>query len=168
MADRTSEQTSKVLNYVDAWITSPYFVMFMSVWSYMRHYLNLVILWSMRPGGEFATIGPYELDFSIQQYKCWISQAITFSLLACLQAVNIFWFVLIIRILVRLLWSGVRKDDRSDEEDEDELEEVHGPMTNGNTTKPRLTAIDEHTKSAETLVTARETLNGSITVKRKR
>ena len=140
----------------------------MGVWAYLRHYVNLTILYSMLPGGEFATVGPYELDFPSQQYKCWISQAITFTLLVCLQAVNVFWFVLIIRILTRILWQGVQKDERSDDEDEEEPEEVSGPMANGNVTKPRLMVIDEHAKATEINTTGLETQNGSISVKRKR
>jgi acyl-CoA-dependent ceramide synthase len=77
----------------------------------------------MRPGGEFETIGPYELNWSAQQYKCLLSQVITFGLLAMLQAVNIFWYVLIIRIALRLLFKGDRKDDRSDSEEEEDEDE---------------------------------------------
>ncbi|KAG9615852.1 hypothetical protein KCV04_g16082, partial [Aureobasidium melanogenum] len=71
---------------------------------------------------SFRTVGPYELNWETQQYKCWISQIITFSLLFALQAVNVFWFVLILRIAYRFLRSSVAKDERSDdEEDEEEI-----------------------------------------------
>ena len=33
-------------------------------------------------------IGPYELNWETEQYKCWIAQYITFGLLASLQAEN--------------------------------------------------------------------------------
>jgi acyl-CoA-dependent ceramide synthase len=113
----------------------PYFVSFVFIWGYMRHYINLRILYSLSPfaipglssilpNNEFATVGNYVLDFSTQQYKCWISQAITFPLLAALQAVNLFWYFLIWRILYRIVFTGVQKDDRSDDEEEDEDEEV--------------------------------------------
>ena len=70
---------------------------------------------------EFATVGPYNLDWDGQQYKCWISQLVTFTLLAILQAVNLFWLFLILRIAFRLVASKgeVKKDERSDDEDSD-------------------------------------------------
>ncbi|KAG9741350.1 hypothetical protein KCU75_g15912, partial [Aureobasidium melanogenum] len=101
-------------------ITGPYFGLFIGVWFYLRHYLNLHILWATLT--SFRTVGPYELNWETQQYKCWISQIITFSLLFALQAVNVFWFVLILRIAYRFLRSSVAKDERSDdEEDEEEI-----------------------------------------------
>jgi acyl-CoA-dependent ceramide synthase len=82
----------------------------------------LHILWATLT--SFRTIGPYELNWETQQYKCWISQIITFALLAALQAVNIFWFVLVLRIAWRFVRSSVAKDVRSeDEEDEEEIVE---------------------------------------------
>lgn len=145
----------------------------MGIWGYLRHYINLTILNSLIPAvigdmlntklppvivpskgfatGEFATVGPFELDWETQQYKCWISQAITFALLAILQAVNIFWFGLIIRILYRFLFRSQLKDERSDDEGEDEelaaVEDVPeekppaqavATRTNGHVTKPQV------------------------------
>jgi acyl-CoA-dependent ceramide synthase len=101
------------------WITPPYFALFIAVWAYLRHYINITILMSLLPNGQFQTVGPYDLNWDTQQYKCWISQVITFGLLAVLQAVNIFWFVLIIRILYRLLVTSEAKDERSDDEEEE-------------------------------------------------
>lgn len=72
---------------------------------------------------EFRTVGPYELNWETQQYKCWISQIITFALLFALQAVNIFWLVLILRIAYRFVVTNVAEDERSEnEEEEDEIE----------------------------------------------
>lgn len=135
-----AQQTSKVLNYLDASITPPYFVLFMGIWAYMRHFLNLRILYSLFPydlgfsrfgvpPNEFATIGRYDLTWEDQQYKCWISQAITFSLLAVLQAVNVFWFILITRILLRFVFVKALADERS--EDEDELDEKAEEIVEG-------------------------------------
>ena len=93
----------------------------MTVWIYLRHYLNLKIIWAVLT--EFRTVGPYELNFATQQYKCWISQIITFTLLASLQAVNLFWLFLILRILKNYLLNSVKQDERSDDEDDDEEEE---------------------------------------------
>ncbi|KAE9977231.1 hypothetical protein BLS_001562 [Venturia inaequalis] len=177
--------TSKLLNYIEAPIVIPYFMIFLSAWAYLRHFINLRILSSMIPlplpfpdavnaqihttlgfAGNltstgfglaspvlnpiasvsaslfpatanliskapsmvvewfntpptFQTIGPYDLNWETQQYKCWISQWIVFSMLLALQLVNLFWFFLILRILWRLVasWGEVVEDDRSDADD---------------------------------------------------
>lgn len=109
------------MNYLDSIITIPYFGMFVGMWIYLRHVLNLKILWAVLT--EFRTVGPFILDWETQQYKCWISQYITFALLASLQAVNLFWLFLILRILANYVFNSVKKDERSDDEDsEEELE----------------------------------------------
>lgn len=92
--------------------------MFVGMWIYLRHVLNLKILWAVLT--EFRTVGPFELNWETQQYKCWISQYITFALLASLQAVNLFWLFLILRILANYIFNSVKKDERSEDEDEDE------------------------------------------------
>lgn len=132
--------TSKTLNYLDSIITAPYFAFFVGVWIYCRHYLNLKILWAILT--EFRTVGPFELNWETQQYKCWISQYITFALLASLQAVNLFWLFLILRILANYLFNSVKKDERSDDEDEEEEEEqekTQAILATG-TEQPTLTA----------------------------
>ncbi|KAH0848504.1 hypothetical protein AYO21_00717 [Fonsecaea monophora] len=110
--------TSKTLNYLDSIIVGPYYFLFMCVWIYLRHYINLLILWATLT--EFRTVGPFELNWETQQYKCWISQIITFSLLASLQAVNLFWLFLILRIAKNFVFSNIRSDERSEDEEEDE------------------------------------------------
>lgn len=103
------------------------------MWGYLRHYINLKILYSILT--EFATVGPYELNWETQQYKCWISQAITFALLAALQAVNLFWWFLICRIAYRFVVANEMDDDRSDyddsepEEVDDKAEKENGKST---------------------------------------
>ncbi|KAL8865750.1 MAG: hypothetical protein Q9174_006717, partial [Haloplaca sp. 1 TL-2023] len=110
--------TSKTLSYLDSRFVSTYFGIFIAVWVYLRHYINLVILYSITT--TFTTVGPYVLNWETQQYKCWISQYITFSLLAALQAINIFWLYYIGRVAVRVMRGGEKKDDRSDDEEEDD------------------------------------------------
>lgn len=110
--------TSKLLNYVDSPIVGPYFFVFMCIWGYLRHYINLRILWSILT--TFKTVGPFELNWETQQYKCWISQYITFALLASLQAVNLFWWFFICRIAYRFLVYSTADDDRSEYEPSDE------------------------------------------------
>lgn len=73
---------------------------------------------------EFRTVGPFELNWETQHYKFPISQYITFSLLASLQSVNIFWFFLILRIALRYVFEHQEiEDDRSEYGTEDEVEE---------------------------------------------
>jgi acyl-CoA-dependent ceramide synthase len=94
----------------------------MCVWGYTRHYLNLKLLYSMTT--TFETVGPFEINWETQQYKSWIAQYIGFSLLACLQAVNLFWWFFICRIAYRFIVYRDADDDRSEyEPSEDEVEE---------------------------------------------
>lgn len=110
--------TSKILNYLDSPYVGPYFFVFMCIWGYTRHFLNLKILYSILT--TFKTVGPYELNWDTQQYKCWLSQLITFSLLASLQAVNLFWWFFICRIAYRFIVFKDADDDRSEYEPTDE------------------------------------------------
>src|ERR1700761_3055285 len=66
-------------------------------------YLRIAAALPSSSVAEFASVGPYTLNWDTQQYKCWISQWITFWLLAALQAVNLFWLFFIVRILWRVL-----------------------------------------------------------------
>ncbi|KAI1276594.1 TLC domain-containing protein [Xylaria sp. FL0933] len=106
--------TSKTLNYIDHWATGPYFFIFMCVWAYLRHFLNLRIIWSLFT--EFKTVGPYELNWETQQYKCDISFVITLALLSSLQALNLFWWFFIVRIAYRFVVYQTADDDRSEPE----------------------------------------------------
>ncbi|KAM3462682.1 hypothetical protein NHJ6243_003887 [Beauveria neobassiana] len=120
--------TSKVLNYLDHALIGPYFFLFVCVWIYLRHYINLKIIVSMFT--EFRTVGPFELNWETQQYKCWISQYITTALLTSLQALNLFWLFYILRIAYRFVRDSNATDDRSDDEEEDST------TTTTTTTKP--------------------------------
>lgn len=112
---------SKVLNYLESIFITPVFLLFIGTWIYLRHYINLKILYSLI--WEFQEVGPYVLDFAEQQYKCWISRPIIFLLILSLQCLNLFWLFLIFRILYRLIFQGVQKDERSDSESDEEEEE---------------------------------------------
>ena len=117
---------------MDAAITTPFFLFFIVMWIYFRHFLNLKILWAVLT--EFRTVGPYVLNWETQQYKCWISQAITVTLLACLQVLNLFWLYLIFRVLKNYILTNERKDERSDDEDEDEDRDVSTKIINNHAT----------------------------------
>jgi acyl-CoA-dependent ceramide synthase len=120
--------TSKTLNYLDHALTGPYFVLFMGVWIYLRHVINLKIIWSLLT--EFETIGPFELNWETQQYKCRLSQVITTTLLSSLQALNLFWLFYIARIAYRFAFKNELDDDRSEYEDESEDTPIPEPKTN--------------------------------------
>lgn len=117
-ADYAVLQTCLTLGYIQSPLVQPYFFLFSSVWVYLRHYMNLRMLYSIVT--EFQTVGPFDLNLATEQYKCWISQYVTFSLLAMLQALNLFWFFLILRIAYNIVVKNVKRDVRSDGEDEDE------------------------------------------------
>ncbi|KGO68391.1 TRAM1-like protein [Penicillium italicum] len=111
---------SKSLHYIAPDIMMPFYAASVGAWVYLRHVLNLRILYSLLT--EFQTVGPYELNWETQQYKCWISNIITFGLLAVLQALNLFWLYCLLRSAVKFLVTGEKKDDRS-EPDESEIEQ---------------------------------------------
>lgn len=114
--------TSKSLNYIDGPFMGPFYFVFMCVWIYLRHYLNLRIIYSLFT--EFKTVGPYEMDWAGEQFKCPLAFVITCGLLSALQALNIFWLFFIIRIAYRFVVHNVAKDDRSDGEDDTEVDEA--------------------------------------------
>lgn len=107
---------SKLLNYIESPAVVPFFFLFVAMWIYLRHYLNLRILWSILT--EFRTVGPFDLNWETQQYKCWISQVITFGLLLALQLVNLYWLILVFRVAYRYVAHNVKEDVRSDSEGE--------------------------------------------------
>jgi acyl-CoA-dependent ceramide synthase len=91
------------------------------MWIYLRHYLNLRIILSLFT--EFKTVGPYELNWETQQYKCFLSNIIAFGLLAALQALNLIWLFFLLRNAYRFVVHKIAKDDRSEDEDSG-LEEI--------------------------------------------
>ncbi|VEU22670.1 DEKNAAC103627 [Brettanomyces naardenensis] len=113
--------SSKTLNYLDSAFTTPFFITFIVVWFYARHYLNIKILISVLT--EFRTVGPFELNWEKQYYKCSISEPIVFTLIFLLQLVNIYWSVLVIRIGYRYILLDIRRDERSDDESTEEEED---------------------------------------------
>ncbi|KAI9671351.1 MAG: hypothetical protein M1831_004260 [Alyxoria varia] len=114
---RALPQTSKLLNYLSSPLVGPYFTLFIFIWAYLRHYLNLRILYATLT--TFRTVGPFELNWVTQQYKCRLSQYITFGLLASLQSVNLFWFFLILRIAKNYVFHEHLDDERSQYGSED-------------------------------------------------
>lgn len=101
-------------------LVGPYFGFFICTWIYLRHYLNLRILYS--EFYEFKTVGPYELDWEAEQYKSPLSHYISTALLASLQGLNLFWLFYIMRTAYRFVFLNDLEDERSDN-DENELAE---------------------------------------------
>jgi acyl-CoA-dependent ceramide synthase len=87
------------------------------MWVYLRHYLNWKILIS--EFYEFKTVGPYILDWETEQYKCELSLWISTILLGGLQALNLYWGFLILRVAWRFGVKGELADERSEDEDEE-------------------------------------------------
>nr|UWK20526.1 longevity assurance factor/sphinganine N acyl transferase subunit 1 [Trichoderma rubi] len=143
--------SSKALNYIDHPIVAPYFATFVAVWIYMRHFINLKIIWSLFT--EFRTVGPFELNWVTQQYKCWISQYITTALLASLQALNLFWLFYILRIAFRFIRDKEATDDRSEDEDDEEVEKPASSKHNG---KKNASTLEVHYERDE------DKQNGSV------
>ncbi|KAI1410308.1 longevity assurance proteins LAG1/LAC1 [Hypoxylon sp. FL1857] len=106
---------SKSLNYIGSPLQGPSFSLCIIMWTYLRHYLNLRILYSILT--EFSTVGPYGLDWETEQYKCLLSKLVTFTLLASLQALNLFWLYCLLRNAYRFIFLGIAKDDRSEDEE---------------------------------------------------
>jgi acyl-CoA-dependent ceramide synthase len=109
------KQVSKSLNYLNHPAQASSFALCIAMWTYLRHYLNLHILYSIAT--EYSTVGPFELDWETQQYKCRIAQVITFGLLAALQGLNLFWLYCLLRSAYKFVVLGVAKDDRSEAEE---------------------------------------------------
>ncbi|KAK2466282.1 hypothetical protein APHAL10511_001924 [Amanita phalloides] len=114
---------SKILNYIQWNRAKIYaFVLFMFVWTYFRHWLNLEILWSV--WFEFDLIPD-----SAKQWKKedgvylvhWMRYQV-FAPLVLLQLLNLFWYYLMCRILVRAVQTHNADDERSDDEGDDKKE----------------------------------------------
>ncbi|KAF7519158.1 hypothetical protein G7054_g13197 [Neopestalotiopsis clavispora] len=110
-------QIAKSLNYINSPLQGPAFGLCIVIWTYLRHCINLRILYSLYT--EFSTVGPYELNWDTEQYKCTLSNIITFTLLAGLQTVNLYWLWCLMRNAYRFLFLGIAKDDRSEDEGPD-------------------------------------------------
>ncbi|KAJ7283555.1 longevity assurance proteins LAG1 LAC1 [Mycena rebaudengoi] len=119
---------SKLLNYIQwnrAKVAS--FATFVCVWTYFRHYLNLVILWSV--WFEFELV-PEQAQAWIPEEGSWLAPWMRYQVfipIALLQALNLFWYFLILRILVRTVVSSQTEDVRSDDEDDEEDEQPPKP-----------------------------------------
>ncbi|KAJ7863665.1 TLC domain-containing protein [Mycena leptocephala] len=119
---------SKLLNYLGherAKVVS--LGVFCVVWIYFRHYISIWILWSLQY--EFHLVPEYAQIFAPLQglYMApWMRDQMFYSL-CILQALNLFWLFLILRVVVRTILTAETEDDRSDAEEEDEPVPVPAP-----------------------------------------
>lgn len=111
---------AKCVNYVSEDASAPFFAFFVLVWTYMRHYLNLKILYSVWT--EFDLVPEWARTTDFEPWKetgllAWWIQPIIFASIFFLQLINLFWYFLILRILFRALFSKSLSDERSDEDE---------------------------------------------------
>ncbi|KAK1236478.1 sphingosine N-acyltransferase lag1 [Marasmius sp. AFHP31] len=112
---------SKVLNYIQ-WerAKAVSFVVFVGVWTYFRHILNFYILWSVWYQYDLVPTSSREWIWEQGTYLAgWMRYQI-FAPLLLLQLLNLFWYYLIWRILIRAIAAPTQvDDDRSDDEDDE-------------------------------------------------
>ncbi|KAF6762310.1 longevity assurance proteins LAG1 LAC1 [Ephemerocybe angulata] len=116
---------SKLLNYIQ-WNTAKIysFVTFFCIWSYFRHYLNLKILYSVWFESSDVPKSSKVWNWSTGAYlPSWMPYAIWVSI-AALQVLNLIWYRLICKILIRAIMTKEADDDRSDSEDDGEHEKL--------------------------------------------
>jgi len=114
---------SKLLNYIQWDNAKVYaFVVFFGVWTYFRHLLNIKILWSVIYEQPHVPEWTKHWNWSEGVYMVSWLQSQIFLALFLLQLLNVFWYYLMIKILIRAVRKTNIDDDRSDNEDEGEDE----------------------------------------------
>ncbi|TEB35652.1 longevity assurance proteins LAG1 LAC1 [Coprinellus micaceus] len=116
--------TSKLLNYIQWDQAKMYaYVTFIGVWSYFRHYLNLKILWSVWfDCYKLVPAWTKTWDWNAGVYMVSWLPPLVFLSIAALQVLNLFWYWLMLRILVRAIITKTADDERSEDEDDGEDE----------------------------------------------
>ncbi|KJA30181.1 hypothetical protein HYPSUDRAFT_32286 [Hypholoma sublateritium FD-334 SS-4] len=114
---------SKLLNYIQ-WNTAKTYAfgVFFLIWTYFRHYLNIWILWSV--WFESSDIPEWTKKWSWSEgvyMPAWMPYQIFVPLLL-LQGLNLFWYSLMTKILIRGIMTSEVDDHRSDDEGGDEDE----------------------------------------------
>ncbi|KAI0347257.1 longevity assurance proteins LAG1 LAC1 [Trametopsis cervina] len=112
---------SKLLNYIQYEKTKiGSFVVFFAIWTYFRHYLNLVMLWSVWTQFDLMPASSQQWSPKDGVWLVWWMKYQIFVPILLLQFLNIFWYYLIVRIAVRAVVAVEVTDERSDDEDEDD------------------------------------------------
>ncbi|KAI0068641.1 longevity assurance proteins LAG1/LAC1 [Artomyces pyxidatus] len=122
--------TSKILNYM-RWDRTKIavFAVFIFVWTYFRHYLNLVMLWSVYRDFDLIPETSKVWAPETGAWLVWWMKWQIFAPILLLQLLNLFWYFLILRILVRAFTDVKVTDERSDDEESYEEEDTP-PKTN--------------------------------------
>lgn len=91
----------------------------------MRHYLNIVILYSVWTQFDLIPLPDRTIfdPWNDRWIDWWMKWQIFIPILL-LQLLNLVWYFLILRILARAVLLNDRKDERSDDEDEAEGDEA--------------------------------------------
>lgn len=112
---------SKALNYLGLdTITNTVFAVFMVIWTYFRIWLSAVTLWSV--WYEFDKIPSYT-RFWQPEHGWWLVPWMRYQIFAplfLLLLLNLFWYYLMWRILIRALWGAAVEDVREEGEDEED------------------------------------------------
>ncbi|KAF9247300.1 longevity assurance proteins LAG1 LAC1 [Melanogaster broomeanus] len=112
---------SKIFNYLQftrAKLVT--FIVFLGIWTYFRHYLNIMILWSVWT--EFELV-PEVSRVWAPETGAWLAPWMQYQIfipILLLQLLNIFWYYFILRIALRSLNPSTMTDDRSDDEEDDD------------------------------------------------
>lgn len=111
---------SKFLNYLALDnIASVTFAGFMAIWTYFRIYLSALTLWSV--WHQFDLIPTHTREWNPDK-GWWLAPWMRYQIFAplfILLLLNIFWYYLMWRVIIRIC-RGVVKDDREDGESDDE------------------------------------------------
>ncbi|KAJ4478216.1 longevity assurance proteins LAG1 LAC1, partial [Lentinula aciculospora] len=112
---------SKLLNYLRAERAKVVsFVIFIFIWTYFRHILNFYILYSVWFEYNLTPESSKIWIWANGTYLNWWMKYQVFTPLLLLQFLNLFWYLLIIRVLHRAVVSNEVDDVRSDNEDDGE------------------------------------------------
>jgi hypothetical protein len=109
--------------FLDPILIHPFSVLFPQTASMLGAAMSwLHVHWNMP--SQFESVGSFTINWVTQQYKCWISQWIAFSLLSALQALNLVWLFFICRSLWRAVVTlgATREDERSVYDSDEERE----------------------------------------------
>ncbi|KAI0053567.1 longevity assurance proteins LAG1/LAC1 [Auriscalpium vulgare] len=111
---------TKLLNYLRMQRTQMViFAIFLTIWTYFRHYLNLVMLYSVYKDFDLIPETARFWTPSEGVWMLWWMRWQIFMPILLLQCLNLFWYFLILRIAYRAATQNDLADERSDDEDSD-------------------------------------------------
>ncbi|KAJ2160785.1 Sphingosine N-acyltransferase lag1 [Coemansia sp. RSA 552] len=105
------------------------FVVFLVSWTYTRHYLYIRIMLSIANESKILTDIGWQPEIG-SFYTAGIINSFL-VLLAILQVLLIYWYLLILRIIYRIIFLRNLEDNRSDSEEEEDDDDHHGSNRKG-------------------------------------